>query len=308
MPPRYLHTAMIPLQSSINDAVRNAIGSSTFSFRSPAVAKEVWTNIQDAPDAVCEELVLVGEHVLRTCFLSLMLKRDSPRPNGFVTVAVPHSLTARHSILSTEVYATLVTQAGFQRRGPTARPAAEAFLIFVAAMHTSLDDYLDVLNWFRETFLPLIRAVEEAYDKHSDLSERNHDSYMWTLDLLAQIKVLQFQWQVWNDSHPSVPASASFQRASISDIHHICTRADVVSVSAYLERFKLCGKRACNIYGRGYCPRHSLRRKYHPRVDPAQVDLVSEAQRNPAPRKAQASRLLNPRSSPKRFLSCPSQL
>ncbi|KAJ7120923.1 hypothetical protein C8R44DRAFT_736623 [Mycena epipterygia] len=149
---------MNPLKFCINDAVRTQIDSSNFSFRSPPVAHEVWISLQDAPDSVCEEFLLVGDHILRTCFLSSMLKRDLPRPKGFFTIV-------RDLVLSPDVYSAFVTKAGLQWRGPNARPAAEAFLIFVAALHTSLDNYLDVLNWFRELFGPLIRAAEESYDK-----------------------------------------------------------------------------------------------------------------------------------------------
>lgn len=108
-PPRSLHAAMTPLQY----AVRTAIDSSTFSFRSPAVAEEVWTSIQAAPDSVCEEFLIVGEHVLRTCFLSLMLKREVAHPDGFLTVAIlPISEKSRR---------WLNTFADCERCGPLAR-------------------------------------------------------------------------------------------------------------------------------------------------------------------------------------------
>ncbi|KAJ7177913.1 hypothetical protein C8R46DRAFT_1328774 [Mycena filopes] len=154
------------MNPSICEALRVKVDSSTFSFRSPAVAEEVWTSIQDAPDSVCEEFVLVGEHALRACFLSVMLKREVSRPNGFLA-------TVRNLVLS----------------------FADTFLIFAAALHTTLS-YRDFLDWFRATFLPLIYVVEEMYD---GIAERNPQTYAPALDLLAQIKTVQFQWQVWND-------------------------------------------------------------------------------------------------------------
>lgn len=95
---------MTALQASINEAIRSVIDSSSFSFRSPAVSKEVWTTLQGAPDSVCEEFVLLGEHVLRTCFLSVMLKRDllqspAPRANGLLTVLVPHSFQDQNILM-----------------------------------------------------------------------------------------------------------------------------------------------------------------------------------------------------------------
>ncbi|KAJ7165012.1 hypothetical protein C8R46DRAFT_1351759 [Mycena filopes] len=177
------------MNPSICEALRMKVDSSAFSFRSPAVAEEVWTSIQDAPDSVCEEFVLVGEHALRACFLSVMLKREVSRPNGFLA-------TVRNLVLSFDVYAALVTKAGLQWRGAATRPATDTFLIFAAALHTTLN-YRDFLNWFRATFLPLIYVVEEMYD---GIAERNPQTYAPALDLLAQIKTLQYQWQVWNGS------------------------------------------------------------------------------------------------------------
>ncbi|KAJ7701779.1 hypothetical protein B0H17DRAFT_1327423 [Mycena rosella] len=178
-------------RSCINAGVHAQLESSTFSFRSPSVANDVWPGFQDAPDSVCEEYMLVGDHVLRNCFLSLMLKRGLARPNGFFA-------TVRDLVLSPEVYAVLVTKGGLQWCGPSARPAAEAFLIFVAALHTSFADYADVLNWFRAVFLPLLRAAEEAYLKHTKLEQNvSPDTYARALDLLAQIKVIQSQWATW---------------------------------------------------------------------------------------------------------------
>ncbi|KAJ7859596.1 hypothetical protein B0H13DRAFT_2570497 [Mycena leptocephala] len=145
---------MTPLQY----AVRTAIDSSTFSFRSPAVAEEVWTSIQAAPDAVCEEFLIVGEHVLRTCFLSLMLKREVAHPNGFLT-------TVKDAVLSPTSTLRLLRRPGF---------------IGGARQHV-------------------------LQQMHSD----------FPLDLLAQIKVIQFQWQVWNGSHATLPTSTSLQKARI---------------------------------------------------------------------------------------------
>jgi hypothetical protein len=68
----------------------------------------------------------------------------------------------RDLVLAPDVYSALLTKAGLQWCGPDS--AAEAFLIFVAALNTSLD-YADVLNWFRGFFGPLIRVAEETYDK-----------------------------------------------------------------------------------------------------------------------------------------------
>ncbi|KAJ7481657.1 hypothetical protein FB451DRAFT_1236769 [Mycena latifolia] len=190
---------MTPVQYRISDAVAR-----------PDSIIQLLVPVQDAPDSVCEEFVLVGDHVMRTCFLSLMLRRDLARPNGFFT-------TVRDLVLSTEVYSALVSKGGIQWRGPNARPAAEAFLIFVAALHTSLS-YVDVLNWFRETFFPLLRAAEEtyaAYTKHEcSLAQGvSPDTYARALDLLAQIKVMQSQWKVWNGGPPTaVPTSISLPK------------------------------------------------------------------------------------------------
>ncbi|KAJ7905176.1 hypothetical protein B0H13DRAFT_2274459 [Mycena leptocephala] len=200
---------MTPLQY----AVRTTIDSSTFSFRSPAIAEEVWTSIQAAPDSVCEEFLIVGEHVLRTCFLSLMLKREVAHPNGFLT-------TVRDAVLSPDVYAALVTKAGLHWRGPTARPATDAFSIFVAALHMSLDNYLDVLDWFREIFIPLIRVAEEMYYKTSgNTSERNPDTYAPALDLLAQIKL------VWSTSSFAGRELATFTGAAMTPVIRIAGTA-----------------------------------------------------------------------------------
>ncbi|KAF8208357.1 hypothetical protein K438DRAFT_1961850 [Mycena galopus ATCC 62051] len=55
----------------------------------PAAANEVWISVQDAPDAACEEVPLVGELALCTCFLSpilngeLSLEAAVVRPSGF---------------------------------------------------------------------------------------------------------------------------------------------------------------------------------------------------------------------------------
>ncbi|KAJ7757068.1 hypothetical protein B0H16DRAFT_1721535 [Mycena metata] len=197
---------MTPLEPSVGEALRSKVDSSTFSFRSPSVVEEVWTSIQDAPDHVCEEFVLIGDHILRACFLSVMLKREFPRPNGFLA-------TVRDLVLSANVYAALVTRAGIQWRGASTRPAAEAFLIFAAALHTTLDNYRAFLDWFRETFVPLIQVVEEMYG----ITQSNPATYAPALDILAQIKTIQLQWRVWNGSQEDegpLPASASLQKAS----------------------------------------------------------------------------------------------
>jgi hypothetical protein len=200
----------------------------------------------------------------------------------------------KDAVLSPDVYAALVTKAGLHWRGPTARPATDAFLIFVAALHTSLDNYLDVLDWFREIFIPLIRVAEEMYYKNSgNTSERNPDTYApgpfasnqlnllvliynLALDLLAQIKVIQFQWQVWNGSHATLPTSTSLQKARIPPGPLLFTRAD--AVPAYLEYLELCRAGVSNTHRRGHGSCHPHRRNRPSRVYPPQVDPVPQAQ------------------------------
>ncbi|KAJ7077811.1 hypothetical protein C8R43DRAFT_1245339 [Mycena crocata] len=149
---------------SYSKSINDAIQSSSFSLGSPAVAHDVWTSVQDAPNAVCEEFVLLGDHVLRKSYLAFP-KRSVARPNGFYT-------TVRDLILSPDVYSAFVARSGVHWRGPNSLPAAEAFLIFVAALDISLDPR-EVLNWFGETFGPLIKAIEESYEISSRCPSTN---------------------------------------------------------------------------------------------------------------------------------------
>ncbi|KAJ7777865.1 hypothetical protein DFH07DRAFT_950936 [Mycena maculata] len=172
------------LKFCINAAVHNELESTTFSVGSPAIVQEVWDSVQEVPDLS----VLIGDHVLRTCFLSLMLKRDLAGPSGFFT-------TVRDLVLTPDVYAALITKAGLQWRGPSERPAADAFLIFVAALHTSLDDFPTFLDWFRQTFLPLIQAAEASHVQNVNQEgtfheDSSHATYSRTLDIIGQIKLI----------------------------------------------------------------------------------------------------------------------
>ncbi|KAJ7628624.1 hypothetical protein FB45DRAFT_1079724 [Roridomyces roridus] len=205
---------MTTLHPTIKNSIRAALASSPFSFHSPAVARTVWNGLQNAPDAICEEFVLVGDHVLRTCFLSLMLKRDVDRPCGFFS-------TVRDLVLCPDVYASLVTRAGLHWSGPSLRPASEAFLIFAGALHTSLS-FPEFLDWFRHTFRPLIWAAEAAYvsvcgeegsGSSLDGEDASHHSYTRALDIMAEI-----QTQQQAASQSTISASPSLPKASLASL------------------------------------------------------------------------------------------
>ncbi|KAK7042351.1 hypothetical protein R3P38DRAFT_2889944 [Favolaschia claudopus] len=203
-----------PLQIVITDAALAYITSTatadstsqpfSFSFRNVS-STSIWSTIQDAPDAMCAQLALAGEHVLRTCFLSLALSSDfggagtCSRPSGFIA-------TIRDAILIPAIYSALINcsnsnESDYDKklhwRGPATRPASDAFLLFVAALHVSTDDYDRVLAWFKETFGPLINVAVSAYDESSSSVQQEGNCmpyqppdyiYAPALELLAQIK------------------------------------------------------------------------------------------------------------------------
>ncbi|KAF7341986.1 hypothetical protein MVEN_01785600 [Mycena venus] len=205
---------------SLTDAVLTQLDSPnfSFSFHAPPVNSEVWSSVQNASDAVCEEFALIGENVLGTCFLCLTVKpksrleiaRNVARSNGFLT-------TIRDAVLSPPVYAALVSKTGLQWPGPSVRTASDAFLIFVAALHASLHDTF-VLAWFHETFLPLIRAAADTYDGTSanagnlvnQETTLDRHTYAPVLEILAQIKIIQ--------SCHSISSSASL-RTQLQKLH-----------------------------------------------------------------------------------------